>query len=403
MPLVPAKCPECGGNVVVDNEKEAWVCDFCKTPFIVEKAINNFNTINNITNNVTNNNEIKADVVNVYDESENINNLFARAEEHIQEHRYEQAQNLLNKILDKNTHHKEARDLLNIIPNLESVHAKTKELSALMEYCKQMINGTYIYNGPFKPINRTPFSSILQLYKEVTLLGGDKDEKYKNELRKFFNQLYDLAMDETWCKVSVSSDEFGSAIVYRDLEIRAKCEILEAFLKECMELNKKDDNTLYSVFLESSKIKEIWDNINRTNILKASHKWHADCSVLGYYMLFSSYDADSPSSVYKLGKSIKCENDLERYFNEIREIKKAKEIENCKEKKLCTSCRQKLSFFGFCQDKSCRNSGKKVFSGNSNDVNANIVVTYQLPNVSNMYYMELNGEIKAVSNLRWDI
>lgn len=67
MPLVPAKCPECGGNVVVDSEKDAWICDFCKTPFVVEKAINNFNTINNVTNNVTNNNDIKADVVNVYE------------------------------------------------------------------------------------------------------------------------------------------------------------------------------------------------------------------------------------------------------------------------------------------------------------------------------------------------
>lgn len=68
MPLVPAKCPECGGNVVVDSEKDAWICDFCKTPFIVEKAINNFNTINNITNKVTN--DIKADVVNVYENQE---------------------------------------------------------------------------------------------------------------------------------------------------------------------------------------------------------------------------------------------------------------------------------------------------------------------------------------------
>ncbi len=67
MTLVPAKCPECGGNVVVDSEKDAWICDFCKTPFIVEKAINNFNTINNVTNNITNNNDIKADVVNVYE------------------------------------------------------------------------------------------------------------------------------------------------------------------------------------------------------------------------------------------------------------------------------------------------------------------------------------------------
>ena len=69
MTLVPAKCPECGGNVVVDNEKDAWICDFCKTPFIVDKAIQTFNTTYNTTNvsNVTNNNDIKADVVNVYE------------------------------------------------------------------------------------------------------------------------------------------------------------------------------------------------------------------------------------------------------------------------------------------------------------------------------------------------
>ena len=59
MPLVPAKCPECGGNVVVDSDKDAGVCEFCKAPFIVEKAINHFNTINNVTNN------IKADTVNL--------------------------------------------------------------------------------------------------------------------------------------------------------------------------------------------------------------------------------------------------------------------------------------------------------------------------------------------------
>ena len=71
MPLVPAKCPECGGNVVVDSGKDAWVCDFCKTPFIVEKAIQTFNTTYNTTNvnNVTNNNDIKADIVNVYESS----------------------------------------------------------------------------------------------------------------------------------------------------------------------------------------------------------------------------------------------------------------------------------------------------------------------------------------------
>lgn len=63
MPLVPAKCPECGGNINIDSKKRAAICEFCKQPFVVEDAINNFNT----TYNITNNNEIKADVVNVYE------------------------------------------------------------------------------------------------------------------------------------------------------------------------------------------------------------------------------------------------------------------------------------------------------------------------------------------------
>ena len=56
MPLVQAKCTNCGANLEVDNTKDAAVCPSCGTPFIVEKAINNYNTTNNI----------RADVVNVY-------------------------------------------------------------------------------------------------------------------------------------------------------------------------------------------------------------------------------------------------------------------------------------------------------------------------------------------------
>lgn len=66
MPLVPAKCPECGGNINIDAEKKAAICEFCKQPFVVEEAINNFNT----TYNITNHNDIKTDVVNVYENRE---------------------------------------------------------------------------------------------------------------------------------------------------------------------------------------------------------------------------------------------------------------------------------------------------------------------------------------------
>lgn len=54
MGFVPAKCTQCDGILEIDNEKDAAICKYCGTPFIVEKAINHYN--NTINNNITNNN-----------------------------------------------------------------------------------------------------------------------------------------------------------------------------------------------------------------------------------------------------------------------------------------------------------------------------------------------------------
>lgn len=48
MALVPAKCTQCGGNIQVDNQKEAAICPYCGTAYIVEQAINNYKIVNNI-------------------------------------------------------------------------------------------------------------------------------------------------------------------------------------------------------------------------------------------------------------------------------------------------------------------------------------------------------------------
>ncbi len=63
MPLVPALCTQCGAQLEVDSSKEAALCPYCHTPFITEKAINNYNTTN-----VTNIGSLHADVVQLSDE-----------------------------------------------------------------------------------------------------------------------------------------------------------------------------------------------------------------------------------------------------------------------------------------------------------------------------------------------
>ena len=52
MPLVKAQCTNCGGNLEVDGSKDAVVCPFCNTPFVVEKAVNQYKTTNSTTNNI---------------------------------------------------------------------------------------------------------------------------------------------------------------------------------------------------------------------------------------------------------------------------------------------------------------------------------------------------------------
>lgn len=47
MPLVPAKCTQCGATLSIDSAQDAAICSFCNTPFVVEKAINNYSVTNN--------------------------------------------------------------------------------------------------------------------------------------------------------------------------------------------------------------------------------------------------------------------------------------------------------------------------------------------------------------------
>lgn len=60
MPLVPAKCTQCGSALTVEPAQDAAICPFCNTPFVTEKAINNYNTTNNIN----------AETVNIFQSSE---------------------------------------------------------------------------------------------------------------------------------------------------------------------------------------------------------------------------------------------------------------------------------------------------------------------------------------------
>jgi len=64
MPLVAAKCTQCGSALQVDDSKEAGICIHCGTAFITEKAVNNYNITHNY--NTTHNTNTTQNITKIY-------------------------------------------------------------------------------------------------------------------------------------------------------------------------------------------------------------------------------------------------------------------------------------------------------------------------------------------------
>lgn len=367
MPLVPAKCLECGGNIVVDNEKEAWICDFCKTPFVVEKAINNFNTINNITNH----NEIKADVVNVYDNTDNIDNLFERAKDYIKNNNYDEAERVLNKILDLDINHRNAKQLLNDLPNLQILSEKSEELIFIFENLYEVISGKSNDMNFISDIRVETddgcFLYLIKLYQKVVELGGDLDGKYKENIESLFKKLHDLAMDETWCKVTVLKDTFSALITKDGIDEKSigKMKILSMFLIETVKLTEYYKNhVLNNINLkECTQIIKCWLDINvpnRLRIMKQNGEV-LEWSVLGYYAFYYQQNRERVGKLYKLGDCIDSGVGIDKYLYNMKKSCKEKRINLCIERRICPACGGGLSVMGKCVSNSCRNHGKKIY------------------------------------------
>lgn len=92
MPLVPAKCTQCGANIEIDDTKEAGICQHCGTAFITEKAITNYNTY------VTNNNNFAGANINVM--GANVDNLIILANNAEEIGNYDEAKGYYSRVLE---------------------------------------------------------------------------------------------------------------------------------------------------------------------------------------------------------------------------------------------------------------------------------------------------------------
>lgn len=178
MPLVDAKCTNCGAPLRIDNTKDAAICQYCDSAFIVEKAINNYN--------ITNNNTIHADVVNIYN-----GNL--------------EKEKLLNnaKLLKKTGKTKEALDIYSQITNIypDEILGYIEKLFLLIDYLDEYFsindyttflnnsnNTKIIFDNFYNPEQLSKDDSFLIHYKEILLI--------KKTIGQLFGNTYDRMIQE---------------------------------------------------------------------------------------------------------------------------------------------------------------------------------------------------------------
>ena len=96
--LVPAKCPSCGAQLELDDNMKRAECKFCKSTIIVDEAIQKYQV------------ELKGNVKvsGIQGESDKID----IAKKYIKLDKYEEAEKILNEVIEKNPFYLEALKML---------------------------------------------------------------------------------------------------------------------------------------------------------------------------------------------------------------------------------------------------------------------------------------------------
>lgn len=194
MPLVPAKCTQCGANIEIDDTKEAGICKYCGTAFITEKAINNYNTY------VTNNNNFAGANINVM--GADVKNLIILGDNAAEVNNFEEANQYYSRALECDPNNRAALIGKGVTACLQGriSDANAKEL---VSYAERALTGCEDRDFIKKSLDRienvstTFLAGALQIYSEnskhkqafdilVTGMGASIDTSYfeKNQLEK---------------------------------------------------------------------------------------------------------------------------------------------------------------------------------------------------------------------------
>lgn len=156
MPVVPAKCPQCGADIEVDTTHEAGLCKNCGAPFVTEKVLKSQNIF------ITNNNDFSGANINIVSGSSNSTdfvNLLNIAIKALDAREGEEALKYANKALEINSISSEAWVVKMKSMNYLATFADPK-VNETIEYGKNAI--TYASDEKKAAVEDVVYSHYLQ-------------------------------------------------------------------------------------------------------------------------------------------------------------------------------------------------------------------------------------------------
>ena len=381
MPLVPAKCPNCGGNINVDSSQAAAICESCKQPFIVEQAINNFNT----TYNITNTNNITAEHVTVIENKESADNTVSRIYDFLNEGNFQSADEYMEKLKDLDNSHSaipaltanmvqklksamsdslsdwdvyKAKDIAGILLKYEGGNVQARDVVDRFSILREASSARYVITTELDKINRTLsgctpdeieewdaltgemkqgtfyFSSLIDNYKKLKRYDREEADRQRFEIGRSFSGIYQLL---------TSGSDYSTEYMYYQLpqggeEQKTKVLLISRLLSEFLYSRNFNETTFENTDIEEfNRLYQEWKDIRSLSDKVLDRQ----ISVFGRYIYFSN----SKGYLYQLSRCITGKMDLVYLISDY-----------CVPKKLCPWCYGKVGMTGKCKTRDCLNS-----------------------------------------------
>ena len=231
MALKPAICTQCGGQIEVDDSKEAGICQFCGTAFITEKVIHQYVTQNNFAGATIN---IQGGV-----ETENLIKLARRAYEL---KNFDEALKYYTQVKERNPDDWESvfyceylkgNISANDIKTIYDLILKNESMFEKADKCKfvfdTVLSGMYTYN----------WNDVNQLIETIKYLDSKNDVALNSVIGEMIYEYVTRQQD------AMNTDDYNARLKANSYFIDSKSSLLKYFANKEVHKNSLEKSIKY--------------------------------------------------------------------------------------------------------------------------------------------------------------